>query len=204
MRLIPVVPDGMPRICVRGTDLCGQSVFTSPYQQMTDSYSNVAMFRHLRVCRSVSGRVSDAPLPPRHLRTRRCVQSSAILRTSGLIPTTSCRSDGSRTRATPPPTDLNVSSAPCSCLSASVCHPPSFLIACLGADAGVAGPTGCVGKNLALMELRVVTAAIVRHFTAELAPGWDHAQWLRDMTDRYGLVKGNMPVVLHARGDMKL
>jgi len=50
-----------------------------------------------------------------------------------------------------------------------------------------------VWKNLALVELRVVTATMVQLFTAEITPGWDHANWMCDMTDRYSLI---MPVTL--------
>jgi hypothetical protein len=33
------------------------------------------------------------------------------------------------------------------------------------------GPMGCIGKNLAYMEVRLLTALIVRRFDVRLAPG---------------------------------
>lgn len=41
----------------------------------------------------------------------------------------------------------------------------------------ITGPFGCLGKNLALSELRLVTAAVVRSFDLSLSPGFDHASF---------------------------
>ncbi|THH07840.1 hypothetical protein EW146_g9188 [Bondarzewia mesenterica] len=61
------------------------------------------------------------------------------------------------------------------------------------------GSTSCAGKNLALMEMRVVTAAFVRHFDARFAPEWNWtpSDWEKNLRDSYVLLKGRMPVFLH-------
>lgn len=61
------------------------------------------------------------------------------------------------------------------------------------------GPMNCVGKSLAQLELRVVVATLVQQFEMDLKPGWDPADWERDLEDYFVFVKGNLPVVLRFR-----
>ncbi|KAH0847540.1 Tryprostatin B 6-hydroxylase [Fonsecaea pedrosoi] len=49
------------------------------------------------------------------------------------------------------------------------------------------GPYSCIGKQLALMELRYVTAYIVHRYDFALAQGEDPARFTRDMTDGFTL-----------------
>ena len=62
------------------------------------------------------------------------------------------------------------------------------------------GFANCVGKNLALMEMRMVVAAIVQRFDIEFAEGYDPARWEEDLQDFLAMRVGELPVVLHARG----
>lgn len=62
-----------------------------------------------------------------------------------------------------------------------------------------AGPTACIGKNLALMEIRMTLVAILRRFDITLQPGWDPAGWEQDCKDCFTLVTGPLPVVLGSR-----
>ncbi|KAF8516666.1 cytochrome P450 [Gautieria morchelliformis] len=61
------------------------------------------------------------------------------------------------------------------------------------------GPTNCIGKNLALVEMRTVTAALVRKFRFEFAPGWDSTHWEKTLCDNYVMTKGSLPVVVSRR-----
>lgn len=61
------------------------------------------------------------------------------------------------------------------------------------------GPRVCVGKNLALNELRTAAAFIVQRFDMEVAPGFDLNSWEMTLQDLFMLRKGALPVVLSAR-----
>ena len=45
------------------------------------------------------------------------------------------------------------------------------------------GPTICAGKNLALMEMRMVLCWIMRHFHLSKAPGAAYEEWERKIQD---------------------
>ncbi|KAL5511139.1 hypothetical protein ACEPAH_4354 [Sanghuangporus vaninii] len=61
------------------------------------------------------------------------------------------------------------------------------------------GPANCVGKNLALMEARMVIATIVQRFDIKLADGYDPQQWEEELKDYHVIRVGKLPVVLKAR-----
>ncbi|KZT08061.1 cytochrome P450 [Laetiporus sulphureus 93-53] len=61
------------------------------------------------------------------------------------------------------------------------------------------GPANCVGKPLALIELRMVLAYMVQAFEMRLADGYDPARWSRDMRDLLVIQKGSLPLVLTPR-----
>ncbi|KAF8519619.1 cytochrome P450 [Hysterangium stoloniferum] len=61
------------------------------------------------------------------------------------------------------------------------------------------GPTSCVGKNLALFELRTVICSLIQRFEVEFAPKYDLLQWERDLKDNFILVKGPLPVRIRSR-----
>ena len=45
------------------------------------------------------------------------------------------------------------------------------------------GPTICAGKNLALMEMRVLLCWVLRQFQFSKAPGVDYEEWERKIQD---------------------
>lgn len=61
------------------------------------------------------------------------------------------------------------------------------------------GPGNCVGRSLALHEMRAVIAAVLRRFDLRFAPGFQPDDWLNQLTDHYVLVRGKLEVVLSKR-----
>lgn len=58
------------------------------------------------------------------------------------------------------------------------------------------GPRNCPGKNLAMMEMRVVVSYIVQRFDMKVANGYDLNEWEGSLSDYFILTKGELPVVL--------
>ncbi|KZP10113.1 cytochrome P450 [Athelia psychrophila] len=61
------------------------------------------------------------------------------------------------------------------------------------------GPSNCVGKNLALQEIRMVVSLMLQSFDMQLAKGYDAQRWEREIEDRLISHTGELPVVLTAR-----
>lgn len=61
------------------------------------------------------------------------------------------------------------------------------------------GPENCAGKTLAIAELRIITALIMRHFDMRFEDGYDPADWERDLEDWYVFAVGKVPVQLTLR-----
>ena len=61
------------------------------------------------------------------------------------------------------------------------------------------GPEDCAGKTLAIAELRIITALIMRHFDMRFESGYDPADWERDLKDWYVFEVGKVPVQLTLR-----
>ncbi|KAL5511138.1 hypothetical protein ACEPAH_4353 [Sanghuangporus vaninii] len=62
-----------------------------------------------------------------------------------------------------------------------------------------AGPGGCAGKNLALLEMRMVVAFMVQRFDMKFAEGYNPRRWEEDLRDFFVMQVGELPVVLYAR-----
>ena len=62
------------------------------------------------------------------------------------------------------------------------------------------GPANCVGRNLAMLEMRMVVCHIIHRLDLKLEEGWDTKQWLEDMEDKFGQKLGKLPVVVSVRG----
>jgi cytochrome P450 len=62
------------------------------------------------------------------------------------------------------------------------------------------GPRICPGKNIAMIEMRIVAACIVRNFDLEEAEGYDIDGWEKKLEDMFVLKKYPLPVVLVERG----
>ena len=66
------------------------------------------------------------------------------------------------------------------------------------------GRFGCVGKNLALMELRAVTAALVKKYDIVFAPGSVGGRSvLTEMKDQFTMTPGRLELVFNLRQDMQ-
>ncbi|KAI8972886.1 high nitrogen upregulated cytochrome P450 monooxygenase 2 [Trametes punicea] len=61
------------------------------------------------------------------------------------------------------------------------------------------GPRNCVGKNLALLEIRVVLCAVLQKFRVRLREGWDAGSYGRGMQDHFVVVRPSVPAVLTPR-----
>jgi hypothetical protein len=61
------------------------------------------------------------------------------------------------------------------------------------------GPTNCVGRALALHEMRTVLAVFVRRFDVRFEPGFQAQDWLDQLHDKGILARGRLDVVLSSR-----
>ncbi|KZP06354.1 cytochrome P450, partial [Athelia psychrophila] len=61
------------------------------------------------------------------------------------------------------------------------------------------GPSNCVGKNLAIQEMRMVVCLMLQSFDMRFAEGYDVQRWEKDLEDRIITHVGKLPVVLTAR-----
>lgn len=61
------------------------------------------------------------------------------------------------------------------------------------------GPFGCIGKSVALMELRTVTTRLVKKFDMALAPGEDGQRLLYATRDHFTVDPGHVEVTFKAR-----
>ncbi|TFK79961.1 high nitrogen upregulated cytochrome P450 monooxygenase 2 [Polyporus arcularius HHB13444] len=62
------------------------------------------------------------------------------------------------------------------------------------------GPMNCVGKNFALMEMRIVICALVQRFRFRLREGYDRADYDRNFKDYLIASRPNLPVIVELRG----
>lgn len=62
-----------------------------------------------------------------------------------------------------------------------------------------AGRSSCVGKQLGLMEVRYVTAQIVRRYNVNLAPGQTPKAFLDGKRDTFTLALGELNLVFEPR-----
>lgn len=61
------------------------------------------------------------------------------------------------------------------------------------------GPYGCVGKQLALMEIRNVMARIVTEFDVKFAPGEDGTKLLEESHDTFTIALAPLELVFTRR-----
>ena len=62
------------------------------------------------------------------------------------------------------------------------------------------GPMNCVGKALALQEMRTVVCALLQRFRVRARAGWDPASFEREYRDYFTAPRPEVPVVLEVRG----
>ncbi|KAJ7157762.1 cytochrome P450 [Mycena filopes] len=61
------------------------------------------------------------------------------------------------------------------------------------------GPANCVGKNFALLEMRMVLAYLLQAFEMQLADGYEKEEYEAELKDYFVLQKGRLPVSLTSR-----
>lgn len=61
------------------------------------------------------------------------------------------------------------------------------------------GPTMCIGKYLAYQEIRIVVSLLMQKLDFELAKGWDHSSWERELRDHTTMATGALMVTVKPR-----
>ncbi|KAJ6588103.1 cytochrome P450 [Mycena capillaripes] len=61
------------------------------------------------------------------------------------------------------------------------------------------GPANCVGKTLAMLEIRMVVAYVIQAYEMRFADGYDKHRWEADLKDYFVMQKGSLPIILTAR-----
>lgn len=61
------------------------------------------------------------------------------------------------------------------------------------------GPYGCIGKNLAFMELRTLTTRLIQTFDIKLAPNEDGFRLLNKTKDHFTVDLGDVEIVFTPR-----
>lgn len=61
------------------------------------------------------------------------------------------------------------------------------------------GPANCAGKNLALLEMRLLIALLLHRFDMQFDPTYDSALWEKDLEDWFIMKAGPLPVMLTSR-----
>ncbi len=61
------------------------------------------------------------------------------------------------------------------------------------------GPFGCIGKNLALMEIRLLTTELILKYAVKLAPEEDGNKLLYKSTDHFTMGLGDLMLVFEGR-----
>lgn len=61
------------------------------------------------------------------------------------------------------------------------------------------GPAGCVGKPLALLEMRLVLSHVLQNVNLRFAEGWDASKWEKNVEDLHLIALGELFVTLERR-----
>lgn len=61
------------------------------------------------------------------------------------------------------------------------------------------GPANCAGRNLALVEMRIVVALLIQRFEMRFSQGYDPSRWEEETEDFYILKTGKLPIILTPR-----
>jgi cytochrome P450 len=61
------------------------------------------------------------------------------------------------------------------------------------------GPTNCVGKNLAYLEMRIAVAMVVQNLDMKFEEGYNPEKWYTDTLDYFVTQRGALPTVLTPR-----
>jgi len=66
------------------------------------------------------------------------------------------------------------------------------------------GPFGCIGKNLAYMEVRTITTQIVDQFDVSFAPGEDGSKLLMQSRDHFTMGLKELNLCFRWRNEVKM
>ena len=61
------------------------------------------------------------------------------------------------------------------------------------------GPANCVGKFLALQEMKTVICHMMQKLDVRFAEGYDPKRWIADLEEHAVMRKGNLPVMFSKR-----
>jgi cytochrome P450 len=61
------------------------------------------------------------------------------------------------------------------------------------------GPANCVGKFLALQEMKTVVCHMIQKLDMRFADGYDARRWFEDLEEQAIFMKGSLPVVIARR-----
>jgi cytochrome P450 len=61
------------------------------------------------------------------------------------------------------------------------------------------GPANCIGKNVAMLEMRMVLAYAIQTFKISFVEGYNPARWEAELRDHFVFEKGSLPVVITTR-----
>lgn len=61
------------------------------------------------------------------------------------------------------------------------------------------GPANCVGKNLALLEMRMVLCLCMQKLEMRFDEGWDRTQWIDQLEDVFVTRMGRLPATIRVR-----
>jgi cytochrome P450 len=61
------------------------------------------------------------------------------------------------------------------------------------------GPSNCVGKNLAWMEMRMLVCLMLQRYDMQFEEGYCPKLWEDDIQDYFVMMKGRLPIVLAPR-----
>jgi cytochrome P450 len=62
-----------------------------------------------------------------------------------------------------------------------------------------AGPNACIGRTLALQELRLALTGLVHRFDFQFTPNFVQDDWLGSLKDHFVLTRGVLPVIVRCR-----
>lgn len=134
------------------------------------------------------------------IKTYLCVESIELYHSRRML--CSCQRIHSRAMVLPPGTDQtqNCIRALLAWLAYSLQH-SSHLFTLL---TFFSGPFNCIGKQLALMELRTVVSLLVSRFDVHLAPGEDGSALIKGSKDAFTLRMGDLRLVFKERVNGKI
>ena len=61
------------------------------------------------------------------------------------------------------------------------------------------GPSNCVGKNVAMQEMRLLCYHLIQRLEFRFADGFDPHEYERNFADRFVVTLGRLPVVVKCR-----